>query len=395
MASIKKRTTNRGEARYDVRWRVNGHPVEKAFRKSADAEVFKRKVEAAEVVGISVDLRSGSEPFAEYAERWLATRRRRDGAALAVRTRDLYRSLFDCHLLPAFGTTPLAKVTRDDVRSWWATTADKVSPTVAARCYRVLAAIYATALEDGKVQATPCTVKGGGQEHTAERPLLGPAQVVDVAERIDPRYRALILLAGLGGLRLGELLYLQRKHVDLLHRTVTVEGQLVDRSNGERIRTQPKSKAGRRVVSIDPMTTAALEVQLSTWSAPGPEGDVFTAETGRAPTRTTLGRHWRKAARSAGLPEGVHFHDLRHAAGTLAAQVGATTKELMSRIGHASPQAALRYQHAAEERDQVVADRIGALIASTAAPTAPVVPLDQGSRGSAAGWGAAADSAAG
>lgn len=112
---------------------------------------------------------------------------------------------------------------------------------------------------------------------------------------------------------------------------------------------------------------------------------MFTDETGKIPTRTTLNRHWRKAARSAGLPEGVHFHDLRHAAGTLAAQVGATTRELMSRIGHASPQTALRYQHAAEERDQVVADRIGALIASTGSPTAPVVPLDQRSPDSAAG----------
>ncbi|CAA9250220.1 MAG: Phage integrase, site-specific tyrosine recombinase [uncultured Acidimicrobiales bacterium] len=304
---------------------------------------------------------------------------------VAIRTRDLYRGIYDCHLLPAFGGKALAKVTREDVRSWWATTADKVSPTVAARAYRVLAAIYATALEDGKVQATPCTIKGGGQEHTAERPLLSPAQVLDVADRIEPRYRAVVLLAGLGGLRLGELLYLQRQHVDLLHRTVTVEGQLVDRPNGERVRTHPKSKAGKRVVSIDPTTAAALEVQLATWSGSGPDGAVFTDEAGEVPTRTTLGQRWREAARSAGLPHGVHFHDLRHAAGTLAAHAGATTKELMSRIGHASPQAALCYQHAAEERDQVVADKIGALVAAAGPPTAPVVPLNRASREPAAG----------
>jgi len=385
MASIKKRSTSKGEPRYDVRWRVNGHHSEKTFKKRADADIFRRKIESAEVAGVSIDLRGGSEPFGEYAERWLTTRRRRDGAALAIRTRDLYRSLFDCHLLPAFGTVPLAKVTRDDVRSWWATTAEKVSPTVAARAYRVLAAIYATALEDGKVQATPCTIKGGGQEHTAERPLLSPGQVLDVAERIDERYRAMVLLAGLGGLRLGELLYLQRQHVDLLHRAVTVEGQLVDRSNGERVRTKPKSKAGKRVVSIDPITCAALEAQLDTWSASGPDGAIFTAETGGVPTRTTLNRRWQEAARSADLPVGVHFHDLRHAAGTLAAQAGATTRELMSRIGHASPQAALRYQHAAEERDLVVADKIGAMVASATTPPAAIVTLRTQQGGAAAG----------
>ena len=73
---------------------------------------------------------------------------------------------------------------------------------------------------------------------------------------------------------------------------MTVEGQLVDRSNGERVRTKPKSKAGKRVVSIDPITCAALEAQLDTWSASGPDGAIFTAETGGVPTRTTLNRRW-------------------------------------------------------------------------------------------------------
>jgi integrase len=45
--------------------------------------------------------------------------------------------------------------------------------------------------------------------------------------------------------------------------------------------------------------------------------------------------------------EHVHFHDLRHTAGTLSAQAGATLKELMARIGHSTPRAAMRYQHAA------------------------------------------------
>jgi hypothetical protein len=60
---------------------------------------------------------------------------------------------------------------------------------------------------------------------------------------------------------------------------------------------------------------------------------------------------WARARVAAGLP-GIRFHDLQHAAATFAAQTGATTKELMVRIGHATPAAALRYQHAPAERDQ-------------------------------------------
>lgn len=66
-------------------------------------------------------------------------------------------------------------------------------------------------------------------------------------------------------------------------------------------------------------------------------------------------RVWEPAVAAVG-PEGLRFHDLRHTAGTLAARTGATTKELMARLGHASPQAAMVYQHAAADRDRRIAD---------------------------------------
>ncbi|MGB5756367.1 MAG: site-specific integrase, partial [Acidimicrobiales bacterium] len=56
------------------------------------------------------------------------------------------------------------------------------------------------------------------------------------------------------------------------------------------------------------------------------------------------------------------FHDLRHVAGTLNAQAGATLKEAMRRLGHSSPDAALRYQHAVDERDAAIADAVGQII---------------------------------
>jgi integrase len=54
----------------------------------------------------------------------------------------------------------------------------------------------------------------------------------------------------------------------------------------------------------------------------------------------------------------LRFHDLRHTGNTLAAATGASTKELMTRMGHASPRAALIYQHASEERDKAIAEAL-------------------------------------
>ena len=59
----------------------------------------------------------------------------------------------------------------------------------------------------------------------------------------------------------------------------------------------------------------------------------------------------------AGRPD-LRFHDLRHTGAVLAAQSGATLAELMHRLGHTTPAAAMRYQHAATERDREIAHRM-------------------------------------
>ncbi len=64
----------------------------------------------------------------------------------------------------------------------------------------------------------------------------------------------------------------------------------------------------------------------------------------------------------AGLPAGFHFHDLRHTGNNLAASSGASTRELMHRMGHGSMRAALIYQHATSQRDREIADALGARI---------------------------------
>jgi integrase len=62
-----------------------------------------------------------------------------------------------------------------------------------------------------------------------------------------------------------------------------------------------------------------------------------------------------RAPNSAAGVAGLRFHDLRHTAATFAAATGATTRELMERIGHSSPAAALRYQHVMKDRDKAIA----------------------------------------
>ena len=67
-----------------------------------------------------------------------------------------------------------------------------------------------------------------------------------------------------------------------------------------------------------------------------------------------------RALRGAGRPD-LRFHDLRHTGGCANRLDGATLAELMARLGHSTAGAALRSQHAAQDRDKVIAVALSAL----------------------------------
>jgi integrase len=86
---------------------------------------------------------------------------------------------------------------------------------------------------------------------------------------------------------------------------------------------------------------------------------VFIGPNGGRLRRRNFHRLWTKAVMDAKVEdENMHFYDLRHTGNALAAATGASTKELMARMGHSSIRAALIYQHASRSRDKQIADAI-------------------------------------
>lgn len=179
-------------------------------------------------------------------------------------------------------------------------------------------------------------------------------QVYALADAIEPQFRALVLTATFTGLRLGELIGLQRRNLDLLHATVRVVEQIQELADGTRHVGPPKSDAGVRTVAIPKVLVPELEAHLARYSAPGADGLVFPGTKHQPMRRGTLQRAWGRARRAVGLDD-FRFHDLRHTGNTLAAAARASTKELMARMGHSSARAALIYQHAIRERDVAIA----------------------------------------
>jgi integrase len=139
----------------------------------------------------------------------------------------------------------------------------------------------------------------------------------------------------------------------------------------------PKTEAGVRTLTIPPNVLPALEDHLERFVGPAPTAWLFAASTGACPSPRSFNRAWSNARKKAGRPD-LHLHDLRHSGLTWAAASGATVAELMRRGGHASPRAALRYQHATEDRDKAIAAALGRL--AQEAQVVSLTPLAEASR---------------
>jgi integrase len=330
-------------------------PADHTFPSKTAAEVWLTRKEAEILDGEWIDPDFGKVPFAEYASAWIEER-----PNLRPKTIRLYRYLLRAHLQPAFGSMSVAGVKEAHVRRWRKGLLDDgVSAVTVAKAYRLLKAVLNTAVDDGVIRRNPCRIKGAGQEKSPERVSLTIAQVYALADAIDQRYRAFVLLATFGSLRWGELAALRRADIDLAAGTVRVGRQLTETIAGGPGFGPPKSDAGLRLVSFPDMIVADLRWHLQCFAEDGADALVFASPAGTPLRHSNFYRRvWMKAVEDAGL-SGVHFHDLRHTGNALMAGAGASLRELMERMGHASTRAALIYLHSTDERQRKLADTVG------------------------------------
>ena len=292
--------------------------------------------------------------FGEYAGPWLTYR------AIKPRTRQHYGQLLDRHILPTFAHVPLRSISPQLVRSWYAgLLTDR--PTLRAHSYALLRTILQTAVQDGEINANPCHIRGAGNAKRVSK--TEPAtlnQLAIIVENMPERYRLMILLSAWCSLRYGEATELRRKDVDLTHGVLRVR-RAVTRVGGEFVVGSPKSDAGIRDVTIPPHLLPAVKKHLSSYMT-GRDGLLFpsASDSSRHLMSTAMQNYFVRARVAAGRPD-LRFHDLRHTGAVLAAQTGATLAELMGRLGHSTPAAAMRYQHAAQGRDAQIAAALSVL----------------------------------
>ncbi|YAL82843.1 tyrosine-type recombinase/integrase [Dermacoccaceae bacterium W4C1] len=305
--------------------------------------------------------RRGGTTLDEYAPHALIRRRVR-GKPLSPRTIAHYEQLLERVILPELGSIAIEKITEDDVIAWYESLGpDK--PTQRSHAYALLKQLIDQHIREnrradrGQPRVNPCTIDGAATVTKAQHEVkvATVAEVAEVVKAMPDRLRALVLLCAWCGLRFGEVTELRRGDVDLKQARVHVR-RAVTWVNNEPVVKEPKSAAGVRTVAMPPHIVDVVLAHLDKHVPAATDALLFPATEGGSD-------HWQHgpfyrlfmvARDSAGRPD-LRLHDLRHTSAVLAAQTGATLAELMARLGHSTPQAALRYQHAAQGRDAQIA----------------------------------------
>jgi integrase len=155
-----------------------------------------------------------------------------------------YERLLRLHVPPYLGDVPLGTVTTGRIRAWRANRlVAGIGRSTPAKTYRVLHAIFATAVDDDLVRRNPCRIKGAGSDHADERPTVALYQVFSIAAATQLRYRPLVPLAMFAQLRFGELVALQRGNIDLDAMELRLRKPTAEMQDGSQV-DDPEEQSG-------------------------------------------------------------------------------------------------------------------------------------------------------
>ena len=165
--SIRRLPSGRYQARYPGPDGVD-RPADDTFATKADAEDWLTLKEAEILEDDWIDPDAGNVFVPAYVETWIG-----ENTALRPKTVKIYRGLLRSHIAPHLATVTVGEMTLARVRRWRKKLLDSgVSAITVAKAYRLLRAVFNTAVDDEMIKRNPCRIKGAGNEDSPERPVL-------------------------------------------------------------------------------------------------------------------------------------------------------------------------------------------------------------------------------
>ena len=364
-----------GAYAYRVQWR------EGTKRRTMSASGF-TTIKAAQVARRKAlsDLDNGkavtvSGTVAEYLTQWLDTYMR--SGTVKRSTARVVDGHVHAHIIPHIGHIPLAKLSPAHVQKFYADllthgeVRHKSGRGVSPKTVRNIAGTLHKALREGvKFGVLQRNASDGVALPRWERKELQRWEAYEIGDFLRHRashddylYAVWRLMFAIG-LRRGEVCGMRWSDVDLMGKRVTVRTTRLEML-GEVYEETPKSRAGKRTVTIDTDTVVALAQMknaqeraadiIGGWSSEY----VATELDGKPIKPEALTRRFQSASKAAGLPV-IRLHDVRHSSATLQLNEGVPVHVVSGRLGHSTPSTTLNvYAAFLPSADGLAADVMG------------------------------------
>jgi len=355
---IERRTTKTGKIRYEVRLRApDGRERSRSFPSKREAKSYEAAELAKQARGDWTDPRRAISPFRSVASEWLESNPAKRGSTW-VRDETALRK----HLLPRFGSTPVGRIDRAAVQRWVNDHSKTHAARTVKRDYGVLRAVLGFAVDRELIGRTPCRGINLPAIEPTDGHLITTEELAGLADALGDHYGVMAYVGAALGLRWGEVAGLRVGRLDLLRCEVSVAEQVVRGQGGRSSLGPPKSRAGRRTMTMPGWLADLLAAHLQRRGLSGADTEAFVFEwpSGGHLTYSSWRKHWLAAACAAGLPSGFGFHDLRRANATGLVAGGVDVRTAQARLGHSDVRLTLEiYAQATNEADRAAAEIIG------------------------------------
>jgi integrase len=217
--------------------------------------------------------------------------------------------------------------------------------------HRILHKAFKKAVGDEKLAKNPCDGVDAPSPEEYEPTVYNEEQFAELLDKLEGhRLEALILIAGMCGLRRGELLGLTWEDIDFDNETISVQRNRVPTKEEGVIEKEPKTKKSKRSFTIPSVIMPALKRLRGI-------GKLYVRLDGEQYHPGSVSSAFSEFLKKNELPH-IRLHDMRHFNGTMMLKHGVSEKEIMERGGWSTASMVKKYQHVLKEMDKKSADKL-------------------------------------
>lgn len=266
-----------------------------------------------------------------------------------------YKRYVDNHIIPDIGKIKLCELMPIQIQNFYNKERKRgFGEKTILQEHRILHRAFKKAIADGMLSRNPCDSVDAPSPDEYEATIYTEEQFADLLDKLQGhRMEAIILIAGMCGLRRGELLGLTWENIDLENGLLHVVNNIVPSKDGL-IEKDPKTKKSMRTITIPSVIIPTLKNLRGI-------GKLYTRLDGKDYNPGSVSRYFKDFLEANGLPH-IRLHDLRHFNCTMMLKHGVTEREAMERTGHTNPNMIRKYQHVLREMDKKSADKLNKVI---------------------------------